>query len=66
MAKLYNEGALHSPSWKGEARLIRLEGDLDADQRARLMEIADKCPVHRTLEHGARVQTELVAVGSGS
>jgi len=40
-------------------RLIWLEGDLDADQRARLMEIADKCPVHRTLEHGARVQTEL-------
>lgn len=31
-------------------RVITLEGDLDAEQRARLMEIADKCPVHRTLE----------------
>jgi len=43
------------------SRLIRLEGDLDADQRARLMQIADKCPVHRTLENGARVTTELIA-----
>lgn len=41
-------------------RLIRIEGALDADQRTRLVEIADKCPVHRTLEHGAKVKTELV------
>ncbi|MEO0763026.1 MAG: OsmC family protein, partial [Pseudomonadota bacterium] len=40
-------------------RVIRLEGDLDADQRARLLEIADKCPVHRTLESGARIETVL-------
>jgi len=39
-------------------RRIRLEGALSADQRARLLEIADKCPVHRTLEAGARVETE--------
>jgi putative redox protein len=39
-------------------RAIRLEGALDADQRARLMEIADKCPVHRTLEGVIRVRTE--------
>ena len=39
-------------------RVVRLEGDLDAEQRARLMEIADRCPVHRTLERGARVETE--------
>jgi uncharacterized OsmC-like protein/fermentation-respiration switch protein FrsA (DUF1100 family) len=32
-------------------REITLEGDLTAEQRAKLMEIADKCPVHRTL-HG--------------
>ncbi len=38
-------------------RAIRLEGDLDAGQRARLMEIADKCPVHRTLEHSSRIET---------
>jgi putative redox protein len=40
-------------------RLIRLDGNLDADQRQRLLEIADKCPVHRTLERGAKVKTTL-------
>ncbi len=40
-------------------RVIRLEGPLDAAQRQRLREIADKCPVHRTLTRGARVVTEL-------
>ena len=38
-------------------RKIALEGPLDAEQSARLFEIADKCPVHRTLEGGARVVT---------
>ena len=41
-------------------REIRLEGDLDTAQRQRLLEIADKCPVHRTLEKGATVETILV------
>lgn len=40
-------------------RRITLEGDLDEAQRARLLEIADRCPVHRTLERSAEVQTEL-------
>lgn len=40
-------------------RRITLTGDLDHAQRARLLEIADKCPVHRTLEHGAQIETEL-------
>ncbi len=40
-------------------RLIRLTGDLDADQRARLLGIADKCPVHRTLEHASQITTAL-------
>ena len=30
-------------------RVITFEGDLDAEQHKRLMEIADKCPVHKTL-----------------
>ncbi len=38
-------------------RVISLEGDLDAQTRARMLEIADKCPVHRTLEAGAAVVT---------
>lgn len=41
-------------------RELRLEGDLTDAQRSRLLEIAGKCPVHRTLEHGARVQTVLL------
>jgi uncharacterized OsmC-like protein/pimeloyl-ACP methyl ester carboxylesterase len=40
------------------ARAITLPGTLDAPQRARLLEIADRCPVHRTLTGGARVTTE--------
>ena len=40
-------------------RLIHLTGALDADQRQRLLEIADKCPVHRTLEKSSEVVTEL-------
>ncbi|WP_170752542.1 bifunctional alpha/beta hydrolase/OsmC family protein [Ruegeria lacuscaerulensis] len=42
-------------------RKIRLEGPLDQEQRARLLEIADKCPVHRTLEGTAQITTELLA-----
>jgi putative redox protein len=38
-------------------RRIRFEGDLDAEQIARLFEIADRCPVHRTLTEGATVTT---------
>jgi putative redox protein len=38
-------------------RVITLEGDLDAKQRARLMEIADKCPVHRTLKSEIDIRT---------
>ncbi len=41
-------------------RRIALAGDLDPDQRARLLEIADKCPVHRTLEGDLRIDTALL------
>jgi uncharacterized OsmC-like protein/fermentation-respiration switch protein FrsA (DUF1100 family) len=39
-------------------RDISIEGALDADQRKRLMEIADKCPVHRTLKSEVRILTK--------
>ena len=39
-------------------RVIAIEGALDADQRKRLMEIADKCPVHRTLTSEMRIVTK--------
>jgi uncharacterized OsmC-like protein/alpha/beta superfamily hydrolase len=38
-------------------RVIHMDGTLDPDQRKRLMEIADKCPVHRTLESEIRILT---------
>jgi putative redox protein len=41
------------------AREIVLEGALDADQRRRLLEIANRCPVHRTLEQGSEIVTVL-------
>ena len=41
-------------------REIRLVGDLDESQKKRLLEIADKCPVHRTLEGDTQIQTKLI------
>lgn len=40
-------------------RILELEGNLSADQQARLLEIADKCPVHRTLHSEVKIKTEL-------
>lgn len=40
-------------------RVLTLEGDLDEAQRARLLEIANKCPVHRTLHSEVWVPTKL-------
>jgi uncharacterized OsmC-like protein len=42
-------------------RDVRLEGALDEAQRARLLEIANKCPVHRTLTSEIDILTRLVA-----
>jgi putative redox protein len=41
-------------------RRIRIVGDLDDKQRARLLEIADRCPVHRTLLNEKTITTQLV------
>lgn len=41
-------------------RRISLVGDLSEEQRQRLLEIADKCPVHLTLESDPKIVTELV------
>lgn len=40
-------------------RVVTLTGELTAEQRQRLLELADRCPVHRTLENEIRVETEL-------
>jgi putative redox protein len=41
-------------------REIILEGDLSAEQREKLLEIANRCPVHRTLTSEIKVRTRLV------
>jgi putative redox protein len=38
---------------------LRLVGPLSDEQRGRLLEIAEKCPVHRTLTSRIRIRTEL-------
>ena len=43
-------------------RELELVGSLSEEQRKRLVEIADRCPVHRTLTSKIRIQTRLVAV----
>jgi putative redox protein len=40
-------------------RLIRLEGPLSEEQRAKLLEISNKCPVHRTLRSEVAIPTRL-------
>lgn len=42
---------------------IFIEGDFDDEQRARLSEVAQRCPVHKTLAHGVSFTTEMVFVG---
>jgi uncharacterized OsmC-like protein/uncharacterized protein (DUF302 family) len=46
-------------------RSIHLDGTLDQTQRLRLMEIAEKCPVHLTLLRGSRISTTADEVAAG-
>ena len=40
-------------------RTITLTGPLDVEMRTRLLQIADKCPVHKSLEAGIKISTSL-------
>jgi len=40
-------------------RVITLDGPLDETQRGKLLDIANKCPVHKTLSHPSHIATEL-------
>ncbi len=42
-------------------REIKLDGDLDEKQIQRILEIADKCPVHKTLHSEVKVNTQLIS-----
>lgn len=41
-------------------RWIELDGDLDDEQKMKLLEIANKCPVHKTLLSDIRIKTQLI------
>ncbi len=40
-------------------RKIKIEGELDDGQKSRMLQIADKCPVHKMLETTTEIRTEL-------
>jgi putative redox protein len=41
-------------------REIKLTGDLDGHQRKKMLEIANKCPVHKTMHSEVLVRTKLM------
>jgi putative redox protein len=45
-------------------RTLEISGPLTHEQRVRLAEIAERCPVHRTLDAGVRITTRLSAEGA--
>ncbi|NGP52012.1 bifunctional alpha/beta hydrolase/OsmC family protein [Thioalkalivibrio sp. XN8] len=48
------DGHIHELS-----RVIAIEGELEPAQRERMLQIADRCPVHRTLEGEIKIRSEL-------
>lgn len=62
--KIHAEDCAECETTKGTIdridREISLEGDLDEEQRTRLLQIADMCPVHRTLHSEIQVVTSLL------
>ena len=61
--KIHAEACQHCETKEGKIdrieRVVTLEGDLSDEQRNRLLEIANKCPVHRTLHSEVWVPTSL-------
>ena len=61
--KIHAEDCVDCESKEGKideiVREITLEGDLTGEQRQRLLDIANRCPVHRTLTSEIKVRTRL-------
>ncbi len=68
-AKIHAEDCANCETKEGKIdrieRAIEVQGALDAEQRRRLLEIADKCPVHRTLESEVSIVTRMAEAGGG-
>ena len=64
-AKIYAQDCADCETKQGKLdrieRMIGLEGVLDPAQRQRLLEIADMCPVRRTLTSEIKIETSLMA-----
>lgn len=64
-AKIYAQDCADCETKQGKLdrieRVIGLEGVLEPAQRQRLLEIADMCPVHRTLTSEIKIETSLMA-----
>ena len=67
IARVYAEDCAHCEEPRAMIdrvqRRLTLSGPLDATQRKRLAEIARRCPVHKTLVAGLRVEDEIVEAG---
>ena len=46
--------------------LVRFRGDLDSDQRRRLLQIAEKCPVRKMIAHGVTIESVSLYLFSGN
>jgi putative redox protein len=58
------ENADYADAWLDRIdRVLEIHGPLDETQRARLLEIADRCPVHQTLSGRIDIRTELGKAG---
>jgi len=61
--KIYATDCQHCETKEGKVdrieRVIELTGPIDHEQKQRLVEIAERCPVHRTLHGEILVETSL-------
>lgn len=66
-SRIHAQDCAHCETETGQVdrieRVIRFDGDLDDDQRRRLREIAEKCPVHRTLHSEIVIDTTVSDAG---
>lgn len=62
-SRVYEEDCESSTSVKKKIdvfeRIIHIEGDIDSKKQERILEIADRCPVHLSLENGAKIKTRI-------
>jgi len=69
-SKIYAEDCVACDTKRGTLDQIDAEislfGDLSEDQRQRLMEIADRCPIHRTLISEMHIRTTLTVAGAAT